>query len=132
MALLRADSEPLNGRIVMKGPRPLNADNQIPLAKVIRQLIVLAFVNDETSPLAELADAVIPLSAGEEKAVAATKSFLATLSALLHLCACWSENTSLFNALKANIVELTVPAHKNILLTVIIFSPLSVSHNIFQ
>ena len=61
----------------------------------------IAFVNDETSPLAELADAVIPLSAGEEKAVAATKSFLATLSALLHLCARWSENTSLFNALKA-------------------------------
>ena len=61
----------------------------------------VAFVNDETSPLAELADAVIPLSAGEEKAVAATKSFLATLSALLHLCARWSENTSLFNALKA-------------------------------
>jgi glucosamine--fructose-6-phosphate aminotransferase (isomerizing) len=61
----------------------------------------VAFVNDETSPLAELADAVIPLSAGEEKAVAATKSFLATLSALLHLCARWSENISLFNALKA-------------------------------
>ena len=41
-------SEPLNGRIVMKGPRPLNADNQIPTAKVIRQLIVLAVVNGET------------------------------------------------------------------------------------
>ena len=41
MALLRADSEPLNGRIVMKGPRPLNADNQIPLAEVIWQLIAL-------------------------------------------------------------------------------------------
>ena len=29
-------------------PRPLNADNQIPLAEVVRQLIVLAFVNGET------------------------------------------------------------------------------------
>ena len=29
-------------------PRPLNADNQIPTAKVIRQLMVLAFVNGET------------------------------------------------------------------------------------
>ena len=29
-------------------PRPLNANNQIPTAKVIRQLIVLAFVNGET------------------------------------------------------------------------------------
>ena len=48
MALFRAESEPLNGRIVMKGPRPLNADNQIPTAKVIWQLMVLAFVNGET------------------------------------------------------------------------------------
>ena len=31
----------------MKGPRPLNADNQIPLAEVIWQLIVLAFANGE-------------------------------------------------------------------------------------
>ncbi|WDT85140.1 glucosamine-6-phosphate deaminase NagB-II [Alteromonas sp. 009811495] len=59
----------------------------------------VAFVNDETSPLAELADAVIPLSAGEEKAVAATKSFIATLSALLHLCARWRENDALFESL---------------------------------
>ena len=41
-------SKPLNGRFVVKGPRPFDADNQIPLAKVIRQLIVLAFVNGET------------------------------------------------------------------------------------
>ncbi|BCO20060.1 glutamine--fructose-6-phosphate aminotransferase [Alteromonas sp. KC3] len=61
----------------------------------------VAFVNDETSPLAELADAVIPLSAGEEKAVAATKSFIATLSALLHLCARWRENDALFESLAA-------------------------------
>jgi len=59
----------------------------------------VAFVNDETSPLAELADAVIPISAGEEKAVAATKSFIATLSALLHLCARWSNNNTLFESL---------------------------------
>ena len=31
----------------MKGPRPLNADNQIPLAKIIR--LLLAVVNGETS-----------------------------------------------------------------------------------
>ena len=29
-------------------PRPLNANNQIPTAKIIRQLIVLAVVNGET------------------------------------------------------------------------------------
>ena len=47
MALLRAESEPLNGRIVMKGPRPLNADNQIPTAEVIWQQMLLTFVCDK-------------------------------------------------------------------------------------
>lgn len=45
--------------------------------------LTLALVNDTASPLAELSDYVIPLHAGAEKAVAATKSFLLTLSSLL-------------------------------------------------
>lgn len=60
----------------------------------------IAFVNDESSPLAALVDAVIPLRAGPEKAVAATKSYLATLSALLQLCAYWANNASLCEALE--------------------------------
>ena len=32
----------------MKGPRPLNADNQIPTAEVIWQQMLLTFVNGET------------------------------------------------------------------------------------
>lgn len=61
----------------------------------------IAFVNDESSPLAELADAVIGIGAGEEKAVAATKSYLATLSALLHLCARWNNDAHLLTSLQA-------------------------------
>ena len=41
-------SEPLKGRVIVKGPRAFNADNQIPPAEVIRQLIDLTFVNGET------------------------------------------------------------------------------------
>lgn len=59
----------------------------------------LALVNDETSPLAELADDVLPLCAGPERSVAATKSYLATLSALLQLTAYWSDNESLIASL---------------------------------
>ncbi|GGW81453.1 glucosamine-6-phosphate deaminase NagB-II [Alteromonas halophila] len=59
----------------------------------------IALVNDETSPLAEMVDAVIPLKAGQEKAVAATKSYLATLSALLQLCTFWSQNNALSQSL---------------------------------
>ena len=42
----------------------------------------VAVTNDERSALAEAADAVIPLSAGVEHAVAATKTYLNTLAAL--------------------------------------------------
>lgn len=61
----------------------------------------IALVNDESSPLAKLADAVIPLWAGEEKAVAATKSYLATLSAILQLVAAWAQSNEILSALDA-------------------------------
>src|SRR5690606_21941015 len=44
---------------------------------------VVALVNVADSPLAALADVVVPLHAGPEHSVAATKSYLASLSALL-------------------------------------------------
>jgi glucosamine--fructose-6-phosphate aminotransferase (isomerizing) len=59
----------------------------------------VALVNDETAPVGDIADAVIPLKAGQEKAVAATKSYLATLSALLQLVASWSENEDMLSDL---------------------------------
>ncbi|MGD0713633.1 MAG: SIS domain-containing protein [Gaiellaceae bacterium] len=42
----------------------------------------LALTNDATSPLAQEADAVLPLEAGDERAVAATKTFLNSLGAI--------------------------------------------------
>ena len=59
----------------------------------------VALVNDETSPLGDIVDEVLPLKAGAEISVAATKSYLATLSALAHLVANWTENQELINAL---------------------------------
>lgn len=56
---------------------------------------VLALVNVEDSPLAALADTVIPLHAGAERSVAATKSYLATLAAVLQLVAHWSDDATL-------------------------------------
>lgn len=60
----------------------------------------IALVNDEKSPLAKLVDAVLPLCAGVEKAVAATKSYLATLGAIIHLVSAWAENDKMLDALK--------------------------------
>lgn len=44
-----------------------------------------AITNDPTSPLALAADACVPLAAGAERAVAATKTYTATLHALLEI-----------------------------------------------
>ena len=60
---------------------------------------VVALVNAAGSPLAELADEAIPLGAGEEKSVAATKSYIASLSAVAHLTAEWSGDEKLRAAL---------------------------------
>ena len=61
--------------------------------------LVVALVNDINSPLAALADYAIPLLAGPEKAVAATKSYLCTLSALLQLVSHWKQDEELLEAL---------------------------------
>lgn len=61
--------------------------------------LVVALVNDEGSPLAALADLTIPLRAGPELSVAATKSYIAALAATAQLCAFWLEDTALLAAL---------------------------------
>lgn len=61
---------------------------------------VVALVNVEDSPLAALADTVVPLHAGPERSVAATKSYIASLSALLQLVAVWKDDTALLRALQ--------------------------------
>lgn len=62
---------------------------------------VVALVNAEDSPLAALADVAIPLSAGVERSVAATKSYIASLAAIAALVAAWTEDAALENALTA-------------------------------
>jgi glucosamine--fructose-6-phosphate aminotransferase (isomerizing) len=53
--------------------------------------LVIALVNDGTSPLGALADILIPLGVGPEMSVAATKSFIATLAVLLSLIGEWQD-----------------------------------------
>lgn len=61
--------------------------------------LTIAFVNKTDSPLAIIADHVIPLLAGEEISVAATKSFIATLVAILFFTAYWKKNAHLLKQL---------------------------------
>ncbi|MEI9983676.1 MAG: SIS domain-containing protein [Aliidongia sp.] len=56
---------------------------------------VVCMVNDEESPLAKLADLFIPLCAGKEISVAATKSYLTAAFAFLQLVAHWQDDAAL-------------------------------------
>jgi glucosamine--fructose-6-phosphate aminotransferase (isomerizing) len=61
---------------------------------------VIALVNAEDSPLSAVAHVTIPLRAGPELSVAATKSFIAGLAAVSQLVAWWSEDAALLDAVR--------------------------------
>ncbi|MGL5840075.1 MAG: SIS domain-containing protein [Sphingorhabdus sp.] len=60
--------------------------------------LTLAIVNDEASPLAKIADILLPICAGVERSVAATKSYIGSLSLLIALSAHWSGDEGLLTA----------------------------------
>ncbi len=61
----------------------------------------LSLVNVEDAPLAVRADTFIPLRAGPEKSVAATKSFMTAVVGALAIIAAWRDDTRLKAALEA-------------------------------
>ncbi|KQP13231.1 SIS domain-containing protein [Pseudorhodoferax sp. Leaf267] len=61
----------------------------------------VALVNAADSPLAEAAEWALPLHAGPELSVAATKSFICALSAAARLAAHWHEDQNLLDTLHA-------------------------------
>jgi glutamine---fructose-6-phosphate transaminase (isomerizing) len=61
---------------------------------------VVALVNAEGSPLGRAAHHTIPLHAGAETSVAATKSYIATLAGIVQLVASWTQDPDLQEALE--------------------------------
>jgi glucosamine--fructose-6-phosphate aminotransferase (isomerizing) len=61
----------------------------------------IALTNDSASPLAQQADAVLPLNAGAERAVAATKTYLNSVGAVALLFAAIAEDELALDELKA-------------------------------
>jgi glucosamine--fructose-6-phosphate aminotransferase (isomerizing) len=72
-----------------------------------RGAFVLALCNSTDAPLTRAADALLPLWAGPETSVAATKTFIASLSAVVQLLASWTQSRELANALGGAPDELT-------------------------
>ena len=62
---------------------------------------VVAIVNQPGAPLADIADDVLMLEAGEERSVAATKSCLVSLAALAALAGRWARDAAVTDAVAA-------------------------------
>jgi glucosamine--fructose-6-phosphate aminotransferase (isomerizing) len=69
-----------------------SSDDLIETATAARaaDAVTAAIVNDTRSPLAQACEFVLPMAAGPELSVAATKTFIASLAASLRLIASWT------------------------------------------
>src|SRR5688572_6163987 len=61
--------------------------------------LTVALCNSPGSPLMQMVEVPVPLHAGPETSVAATKSYIASLSAIAQLLAYWTDDQELLRAL---------------------------------
>lgn len=66
-----------------------------------RGALTAAIVNDASSPLAQTAEVLLPQHAQPELSMSATKSVIATMTAVARLTAAWAEDRALLAALDA-------------------------------
>lgn len=99
---LYAAGSPYRGALVLAISQSGRSPDLLAAATAAREAgaRVVALVNAEDSPLAALADEVVPLCAGPESSVAATKSFIASLAAIVHLAARWCGDDALLASLQ--------------------------------
>jgi glucosamine--fructose-6-phosphate aminotransferase (isomerizing) len=91
----------LDGQLFLAISQSGRSDDLVETAAMARQAgaLTAALVNATDSPLAATCDIVLPIGAGPELSVAATKSFVATLAALLRFVASWADSDRLPAAL---------------------------------
>jgi glutamine---fructose-6-phosphate transaminase (isomerizing) len=77
------------------------SDDLIEQARAARTAgaLTACLTNDSQSPLADACEFVLPMLAGPERSVAATKTFVASLAALLRLAAHWADDATMRTAL---------------------------------
>ena len=102
----------LEGQLFLVISQSGRSDDLIETAASARRAgaLTAAITNDLDSPLAAMCDTVLPMGAGLESSVAATKTFIASLAALLNLVAAWADEASLevaLNRLPGRLVEAT-------------------------
>jgi glutamine---fructose-6-phosphate transaminase (isomerizing) len=82
----------LKGQLFLAVSQSGESDDLIAMARSAKTsgALTVALVNAPASPLAATCDAILPIGAGPELSIAATKTFVATVAALLRLTAAWS------------------------------------------
>jgi glucosamine--fructose-6-phosphate aminotransferase (isomerizing) len=91
----------LNGQLFLTISQSGRSDDLVEAAASARAggAVTAAIVNEPESPLAATCDFVLPMLAGQEQSIPATKSFVASLAALLDLIAAWADEPMLKAAL---------------------------------
>ncbi len=92
----------LDGALVLAVSQSGRSPDIVQLATAARAAgaLVVGLINDVSSPLADACEVVLPLWAGTETSVAATKSFLLAATNLLQLVAAWSQDPALVDAIE--------------------------------
>jgi glucosamine--fructose-6-phosphate aminotransferase (isomerizing) len=91
----------LKNQLVLTISQSGRSDDLIEFTAMARDAgaLTVSIVNDPSSPLASVSEISLPIDAGPELSVAATKSFVATLSTLLRLTAAWARDDALGDAI---------------------------------
>src|SRR6476620_8566541 len=86
----------LKGQLFLTISQSGRSDDLVEAASSARACgaLTAAIVNDTRSPLAFACDMVLPMGAGKELSVAATKTFVASVAVLLNLTAAWASERS--------------------------------------
>jgi glutamine---fructose-6-phosphate transaminase (isomerizing) len=111
----------IDGQLFIAISQSGRSDDLVASIEAARQsgALTVAIVNDPESPLAAASEVVLPIAAGPERSVAATKSFVASAAALLRLTALWTGNQAMLGACsrlpdrlaKASALDWTVAVH---------------------
>lgn len=91
----------LDGQLFLAISQSGRSDDLIECAEMAKSAgaLTAALVNDTESPLAATCQFVLPMAAGPELSVAATKTFITSLAALLRFTAAWTGDEPMRGAL---------------------------------
>ena len=100
-SVLHATSRRLAGAVMILVSQSGRSPDLLRSAEAARAagMTLVGLVNDASSPLADIVDIVLPVGAGVERSVAATKSVIATMAMMVRLVAAWAGSGVMAEAL---------------------------------